>query len=108
MGMGRSSLVVLCLLALLAGCAVTARAGQPSFPTPAVRAEFQPACGHPGARVTVLAVPVVVAHAACDLVGVRLTYGLAGAVVPAHGTAEGHVETFAAATEPLSIVITVA
>jgi hypothetical protein len=49
----------------------------------AVPPEFRPACGHPGAHVTVRQVPVTVRHAACDLTGVALSYpGNGGATVP--------------------------
>jgi len=45
--------------------------------------EFRPACGHPGSRVTVRQVPVMVPHALCDLTGVILSYpGHGGAAVP--------------------------
>lgn len=50
----------------------------------AVPQEFRPACGHPGAHVTVRQVPVTVPHAACDLTGVSVSYpGRGGATVPA-------------------------
>jgi hypothetical protein len=57
----------------------------------AVPPEFRPACGHPGARVTVLQVPVTVRHAACDLTGVIVSVpGRGGATVPARpGTGIG-------------------
>ena len=52
----------------------------------AVPPEFRPACGRPGARVTVRQVPVTVPHALCDLTGVTLSYpGHGGAVVPSPG-----------------------
>jgi hypothetical protein len=50
----------------------------------AVPQEFRPACGRPGAHVTVRQVPVTVPHAACDLTGVALSYpGRGGATGPA-------------------------
>ena len=50
----------------------------------AVPPEFRPACGRPGAHVTVRRVPVTVPHAACDLTGVSVSYpGRGGATVPA-------------------------
>jgi hypothetical protein len=72
-----------------------------------VPGEFQPACGHPGAKVTVLAVPVTIPRTSCDITGVELTYGLATVTVPAHGRAERQVETLVATTEPIKIVVTV-
>ena len=49
----------------------------------AVPVEFRPACGHPGAHVTVQRVPVTVPHALCDLTGVIVRYpGRGGATVP--------------------------
>jgi hypothetical protein len=36
--------------------------------------EFRPACGRPGAHVTVRQVPVTIARAVCDLIGVTLSY----------------------------------
>lgn len=40
----------------------------------AVPPEFRPACGHPGAHVTVRQVPVTVLHAIRDLIGVVMSY----------------------------------
>jgi hypothetical protein len=52
----------------------------------AVPAEFRPACGRPGAHVTVRQVPLTIRHALCDLRGVRVTYrGHGGATVPFQG-----------------------
>jgi hypothetical protein len=52
----------------------------------AVPAEFQAACGRPGAQVTVRQVPVTIPHALCDLRGVHLSYpGHGGATVPSQG-----------------------
>lgn len=54
-----------------------------------------------------LAVPVTIARATCDITGVELTYGLATVTVPAQGKAERQVETLVATTEPVKIVVTV-
>ena len=48
-----------------------------------VPAEFRPACGRSGSRVTVRQFPVTVPHALCDLTGVILSYpGRGGVTVP--------------------------
>ena len=47
--------------------------------------EFRAACGHSGATVKVRKVPVTIRHADCDLTGVTLRYGNAGARVPVRG-----------------------
>jgi len=107
--MSRRIIAVLCGALLLGGCARSAGSpGGAQRTRAAVAAEFVPACGQPGATVVVLAVPVTVRHADCDLVGVELHYGLATAVVPASGRVERHVETYAPTSEPIRIVITVA
>jgi hypothetical protein len=50
----------------------------------AVREEFRPACGQPGAHVIVRDFPVTIPHALCDLTGVALSYPRhGGATVPA-------------------------
>jgi hypothetical protein len=49
---------------------------------PRVPAEFATACAQRGAEVTVLQVPVTIAHHQCDLRGVVVRYGLVGATVP--------------------------
>ncbi len=97
------------VLVAMTGCAGTS--GQPTggvtlAPTPPP--EFAAGCGHPGTLVTVLAVPVVVHRAACDLTGVQLRYGLAEVTVPASGRAERQVETFAPTTAPIHILVVVA
>jgi len=109
--MSRRIIGVLCVALLLGGCARgggSPNAGGSDGKRSGVAAEFVPACGQPGATVVVLAVPVIVRHADCDLVGVELHYGLAAAVVPSSGRVERHVETYAPTTEPIRIVITVA
>ncbi len=88
------------------GCGHAGR-GEPPYP-PGIPEEFSAACLHPGALVDVRAVPVTIAHASCDLTGVRLRYGLASAVVPASGRADDQVETFASTTAPTQIAIVVA
>ena len=105
--MRRLAVLLICPTVLLAGCA-RAGAESPNGPaTPALPAGFAAGCGHPGANVVVLAVPVTIPHKACDLTGVRLTYGLATVTVPDHGRANQQVETFAATTAPTSIVVDV-
>jgi hypothetical protein len=106
-------LVAAALLAL-GGCAKgaaaarTPLAGVPAVDMSRVPAEFRAACGRPGADVTVKTVPVTVRHADCDLTGVRITYGLAGAYVPKPGTsASTVVDTLVATTDPTTITITV-
>jgi len=75
--MKRMAVLVLAVAAV-AGCASAA-------PKPAIPAEFQAACGHPGAQVEVRKVPVTISHAACDLTGVAISYrDFGGATVP-HG-----------------------
>src|ERR1700723_1149980 len=65
---------------------VSACGGSPASPRSAVPAEFQTACGHPGAHVMVRKVPVTVSHADCDLTGVLITYrDYGGGFVPRGG-----------------------
>ena len=59
--------------------------GSPQNPADlsAIPEEFRPACGRPGARVTVQHFPVTIPHALCDLTGVALSYPRhGGATVP--------------------------
>jgi len=84
--------VLILATAAVAGCASaapsTTRAANP--PKPAIPAEFQAACGHPGARVEVRKVPVTISHAACDLTGVAISYrDFGGATVPHGGGGTG-------------------
>jgi hypothetical protein len=72
----------------------------------AVPAEFRAACGHPGRTVVVRHVPVTVRHADCDLTGVTIRYGLAGAMVPKPGDGAGTVvDVVAPTTEPTEIYV---
>ncbi len=80
--MKRMAVLVLAVAAV-AGCASAA-------PKPAIPAEFQAACGHPGAQVEVRKVPVTISHAACDLTGVAISYrDFGGATVPHGGGGTG-------------------
>jgi len=75
----------------------------------AVPAEFRPACGRPGAHVTVRQVPVTVPHAACDLTGVLVSFpGRGGATVPARpGTAIGNSKGFQVTVDPRTRDVTI-
>lgn len=103
MDMTKFLVLAACTVALTSGCAAST-GGSSGPPVPA---EFATACGHPGAKVEVLSVPVTIRHAACDLTGVELTYGLATIVVPDHGHDERQVETLVATTSPTKITVTV-
>src|ERR1700723_2854298 len=89
---------------------VSACGGSPASPRSAVPAEFQTACGHPGAHVMVRKVPVTVSHAACDLTGVLITYrNYAGATVPRGdgGTTIGNSSGFTLTIRSGSLDLTV-
>jgi hypothetical protein len=106
---GRVSVV---LLAAIAALSAAACASTPS-PRSGIPPEFAAACGHPGVEVTVTAVPVTIAHRACDLRGVVVRYGAVGATVPTQlGVAvNGAAGVVAAGTSPvpaLEIQISVA
>ena len=74
----------------------------------AVPPEFRPACGHPGARVTVRQVPVTVPHAACDLTGVALSYpGHGGATVPRRPSGIGNSKGFVLEVDPHTLDVTI-
>jgi hypothetical protein len=75
----------------------------------AVPPEFRPACGRPGAHVTVRRVPVTVPHAACDLTGVSLSYpGRGGATVPARpGSGIGNSKGFRLRVDPVTLDVTI-
>jgi hypothetical protein len=89
------SLLVAVVCVATAGCATSnppleigVRLGVSGHGT--VPTEFRPACGRPGRTVVVRHVPVTVRHADCDLTGVTIAYGHAGALVPPPG--EGATE----------------
>lgn len=65
----------------------------------AVPAVFVPACGHPGAPVTVTALPVIIPRALCDLTGVVVIYGEIGVTVPAHGGVQADADGPSGATD---------
>jgi hypothetical protein len=70
--------------------------------------EFRPACGHPGAHVTVRQVPVTVPHAACDLTGVSVSFpGRGGATVPATGGAIGNSMGFLLEVDSRTLDVTI-
>jgi hypothetical protein len=70
------------VLALAAGAAACS-SNPPASTRAAVPAEFRPACGHPGAKITVTRLPVTIPHRACDLTRVLITVpGRGGMVVP--------------------------
>jgi hypothetical protein len=74
----------------------------------AVPPEFRPACGHPGAHVTVRQVPVTVRHAACDLTGVALSYpGHGGGTVPRTPGGIGNSKGFRLSVDPRTLDVTV-
>jgi len=89
--------VVLAVVALTPGCASVSRATVSSASQPAgsphdsnnvsqtastLPPEFVPACGHPGAEVTVAALPVRISRRDCDLRGVVIHHGAASLTVP--------------------------
>ena len=65
----------------------------------AVPAVFVAACGHPGAQVTVTALPVTIPRARCDLTGVVVIYGQTGVTVPAPGGAQANADATSGATD---------
>jgi hypothetical protein len=74
----------------------------------AVPPEFRPACGHPGAQVTVRQVPVTIPHAACDLTGVSVSFpGRGGATVPAPGSAVGNSMGFQLQVDSRTLDVTI-
>jgi hypothetical protein len=74
----------------------------------AVPPEFRPACGHPGAHVTVRQVPVTVRHAACDLTGVALSYpGHGGATIPRTPSGVGNSKGFRLSVDPCTLDVTI-
>ena len=67
--------------------------------------QFAAACGHPGAVVTVVDLPVTVHRKTCDLTGVIIRYGPAGVIVPAPG--EGTGAQYDASTGATSLYVDV-
>jgi hypothetical protein len=68
---------------MLAAVAITACSNSPASSGSTIPSAFRSACGHPGAEVTIRKVPVTIAHAACDLTGVTISYlGRGGVAVP--------------------------
>ena len=93
---GRISIALLASFAA-AACApsATPRSGQ-------LPPEFAAACGNPGAEVTVVHVPVTIAHRDCDLRGVVVRYGVVGAIVPIEfGEAVSGAAVVAAGSSPV-------
>jgi hypothetical protein len=88
-GHGLAAIVVLTLTAAgAAACGGSSPPGRSSVP-----AVFRPACGHPGAAVTVTKLPVTIPHAVCDLTGVTITVpGRGGMVVPDSSGGAGNSE----------------
>lgn len=72
------------LLALaLAAAATTACSSHPAPAKDSIPAVFRPACGYPGAKVTVTRLPVTIPHKVCDLTRVLIVVpGRGGMVVP--------------------------
>ena len=100
--MKRMAVLVLATAAA-AGCASAA-------PRAVIPAEFQAACGHPGAQVEVRKVPVTIAHAACDLTGVAISYrNRGGATVPrgGGGTGIGNSGGFELTVHPGTLDVTI-
>jgi hypothetical protein len=101
------------LLTLLAAVAIAAGCGSgsttsPVHSHPAVPAEFLPACGHPGASVHVLHVPVTVRHADCDLTGVIVSYQRhGGAVVGSKPGGVGNSQGFTVAVARHTLDVTI-
>jgi hypothetical protein len=95
--------VALTIIGVTTGCASANRATAASAPRPAsspavlamtaapsqssstLPPEFVHACGHPGAEVTVDALPVRISHRDCDLTGVVIHRGMASLTVPSSG-----------------------
>lgn len=74
-----------------------------------VPAEFQPACGHHGAHVTVQKIPVTISHADCDLAGVTISYpGYGEATVARSGeTGSGNSSGLTVTVQPQTLDVTV-
>lgn len=85
---GRTTVIgALCVLAAACGSSDDPPAEPEAAPTAtgsSVPPAFAPACGRPGAVVTVdpADLPVTIAHAACDLRGVTVRTGSGSDVVP--------------------------
>ena len=99
-------------ITVLAFAAVNIAACGSSSPNPrsAIPPEFRAACGHPGAQVAVLKVPVTISHATCDLTGVAISYrDYGGATVPrgSGGTAIGNSSGFTLTIQPGTLDVTV-
>ncbi len=101
-------MLAVAVLLLAGGCAKAQSPGAPALSVPQVPVEFQAACGQPGAKVTVTAVPVTVRHADCDLTGVQIAYGLVQVTVPAPGSqSAATADTFAKTDQPTHIEVSV-
>lgn len=100
--MKRMAVLVLAVAAA-AGCASTAARA-------VIPPEFRAACGHPGAQVEVRKVPVTIAHAACDLTGVAISYrNRGGATAPrgGGGTGIGNSGGFELTVHPGTLDVTI-
>jgi hypothetical protein len=103
-------LALILAAAAVAGCASAAPSTTPAA-RPAIRPvippEFRAACGHPGAEVQVRKVPVTISHAACDLIGVAISYqDRGGATVPRDGGI-GNSSGFELTVHPGSLDVTI-
>jgi hypothetical protein len=111
--MKRMAVLTLVLAAgAVAGCASAAppSSSAPPAARPAIPPEFRAACGHPGARVEVRKVPVTIAHSACDLTGVAISYrNRGGATVPhgGGGTGIGNSDGFELTVHSGSLDVTI-
>ncbi len=93
--------------AAIAAATVCACASAPSG-SQTVPAEFQHACGHPGAQVTVRTFPVTISHADRDLTGVAISIpGRGGATVPRGGGSTGNSMGFTLTARPGTLDVTV-
>ena len=100
--MKRMAVLVLAVAAAAGSASTAARAVIPP--------EFRAACGHPGAQVEVRKVPVTIAHAACDLTGVAISYrNRGGATAPrgGGGTGIGNSGGFELTVHPGTLDVTV-
>ncbi len=61
-----------------------------SSPQAALPESLAAACGHPGAQAVLIAVPITVPKAQCDLTGVVVRWGETGVTVPREGGVQGN------------------
>jgi len=106
---GRSLPALLTLALAAAAVAVTACSSHPAPTRASIPAAFRPACGHPGATVTVTRLPVTIRHKVCDLTGVLISVpGRGGMVVPGSSGGVGNSQglTLTVGNRTLDVTLT--